>query len=35
LIAYGTTPLIIMQDSSHAQTAPTSIGMAADEPKGP
>jgi nucleotide-binding universal stress UspA family protein len=34
LIAYGTTPLIIMQDSSQAQTAPTSIGPAADEPQG-
>jgi nucleotide-binding universal stress UspA family protein len=34
LIVYGTTPLIIMQDSSQAPTAPAPIGMAADEPKG-
>jgi nucleotide-binding universal stress UspA family protein len=33
LITYGTTPLIIMQDSSPAQTAPAPIGMVADEPK--
>ena len=34
LIAHGTTPLIIVQDSSQAQTAPLPIGMPTDEPKG-
>jgi nucleotide-binding universal stress UspA family protein len=34
LIAHGTTPLIIMQDSSQAQTAPIPSGMSPDEPKG-
>ena len=34
LIAYGTTPLVIMQDSPQAQTAPSPIGTATDEPKG-
>ena len=33
-IVQGTTPLIIMQDSSQAQSTPTPIGMAADEPRG-
>ena len=32
LIAYGTTPLVIMQDSSQVPTAPTSSEVANDEP---
>ncbi len=34
LIAHGTTPLIIMQDSSQAQTAPLPIEVPNDEPEG-
>jgi nucleotide-binding universal stress UspA family protein len=34
LIAYGTTPLVIMRDSAQAQTAPTPIDVANGEPEG-
>jgi nucleotide-binding universal stress UspA family protein len=34
LIEYGTVPLIIMQDSSQSQTAPTPIGISTDDPTG-
>jgi nucleotide-binding universal stress UspA family protein len=34
LIVYGTTPLVIMQECSQVQTAPTPSEVATDEPKG-
>jgi nucleotide-binding universal stress UspA family protein len=34
LIAHGTTPLVIMQDSSQTPTAPTPSEVANDEPEG-
>ena len=34
LIAYGTTPLVIMQEGSQTPTMPTPIEVANDEPEG-